>query len=146
MIPVTSITPLLTCFVRWAVMHDQVLAVALLGSYARDEARPDSDVDLIVITSDPGHFRHQTQWVNDIPWKQMGIEVSFWADEDYGALWSRRLVLSTGGEVEVGFAAPSWAAIDHIDAGTHQVVHGGIRILLDPSGLLTRLLHAVNHH
>jgi len=146
MIPATSITPLLTRFVRWAVMRDPVLAVALLGSYARDEARPDSDVDLIVITSDPGRFRHQTQWVDDLPWKQLGIEVSSWADEDYGALWSRRLILSTGREVEVGFAAPSWAAIDPIDAGTKEVVQGGMRILLDPSGLLNQLLHAVNHH
>jgi hypothetical protein len=127
-------------------MHDDVLAVALLGSYARDEARPDSDIDLIAITSDPGRFRHQGQWVNDLQWKQVGIQVSSWSDEDYGALWSRRLVLSTGLEVEVGFAALSWARIDPVDAGTREVVQGGMRILLDPSGLLDQLLHAVNQH
>jgi Nucleotidyltransferase domain len=123
-----------------------VLAVALLGSYARDQARPASDVDLIVIASDPKHFRHQTHWVYDLPWEQLGVQVFSWADEDYGAVCSRRFVLSTGLNVEVGFAAPSWAAIDPADAGTQGVVRGGMWILLDPSGLLNHLLRAVNDH
>jgi hypothetical protein len=146
MIPTTTITPLLTLFVRWAVANDGVLAVALAGSYARGEARPDSDVDLIVITTDPERFRRQTQWVEDVHWEHLGVRVSSWADEDYGALWSRRLILSSGLELEVGFTTPSWAAIDPIAAGTQQVVRGGMRILLDPAGLLNQLLQAVIYH
>lgn len=138
-----ALTRLLRLFVRWALTQDQVLAVALLGSYARGGARPDSDVDVFVLASDPGHFRQESGWVNDVPWEQVGVQVSSWADEDYGAAWSRRLILSSGLEVEAGFAAPSWAAVDPIDAGTRRVVHGGMRILLDPSGMLNHLLLAV---
>jgi hypothetical protein len=42
-------------------------------------------------------------------------------------------------EVELSFAAPSWAALDPIDAGTRAVVANGFQILLDKTGLLARL-------
>ena len=72
MIPASTIMPLLTFFVRWALTQEGVLAVALLGSYARDEARSDSDVDLLVLTSEPERFQSQTAWVDELPWEQGG--------------------------------------------------------------------------
>lgn len=38
---------------NWAASRDVVVAVALVGSYARGEARPDSDVDVVISTNDP---------------------------------------------------------------------------------------------
>ena len=54
------------------------------------------DVDLVVLTPNPARFRHQSQWVHNLSLEAIGMQVSSWADEDYGALWSRRLVLGTG--------------------------------------------------
>ena len=143
MSPAPSITPLLTRFVRWAAAQDDILAVALVGSYARGQARADSDVDLVALTSDPARYRRQAQWVADLRLEHVGLQVASSADEDYGPLWSRRLVLRSGLEVEVGFAAPRWAATEPLDAGTERVVRDGMRVLLDPSGILHQLERAV---
>jgi predicted nucleotidyltransferase len=139
-----TITPLLTAFVRWAAAQDAVVAVALVGSYARDQARPDSDVDLVVLTTDPARYRQSAEWVAALRLEQMGLRVASWSDEEHGVLWSRRLTLSSGLEVEVGFAPSQWAATDPLDAGTARVVRDGMRVLLDPTGLLHALQFAVH--
>ena len=36
-------------FCRWAAVQPYILAVALVGSYARNDATTDSDVDLIIL-------------------------------------------------------------------------------------------------
>lgn len=135
-----AIVALPRAFARWAVTQERVLAVGLAGSYARGNARPDSDVDLVVLVTDPASFRRETAWVREVVW---GADVASWADEDYGPLWSRRIVLSSGLEVEVGFSGPSWAHTEPVDAGTYRVVRDGFRIILDPLGILTRLVVAV---
>ena len=54
-------------------------------------------------------------------------------------LWLDR----NGGEIEFGFAPPTWADIHPVDTGTQQVIANGCRILHDPRGLLKRLCAAV---
>lgn len=135
-----GIVALLRAFARWAVTQERVLAVGLAGSYARGNARPDSDVDLVVLVTDPTTFRRETAWVREVGWD---ADVASWADEDYGPLWSRRIELASGLEIEVGFTASSWADTDPVDAGTYRVVRDGFRIILDPMGILTRLVVAV---
>lgn len=141
----TSITSLLMAVVRCAANQADVLAVALVGSYAREEARPDSDVDLVIITTAPDRFRQQTQWLQQIDWERIPARVLQWRDADYGAAWSRHIRLSTGPEVELSFGPPEWAASDPIDEGTRQVVMGSCWILFDPAGLLNRLMRALRN-
>ena len=43
-------------FTEWARLQPEILAVALVGSYARNEARADSDVDLILICTRPPKY------------------------------------------------------------------------------------------
>ena len=77
-------------------------------------ARPDSDIDLVLLTTDPHAFRADTAWLDAIDWTTVGARPAKWQDEDYGLLWSRRLWLDqSGGEVEFGFAPPSWADVTH---------------------------------
>ncbi len=145
MIPTSSITPLLALFVRWAATDERIVAVALVGSYARGQARPDSDVDLVALTSDPDSFRLETDWVGAIAWDKADLQVTGWEDKDYGLIWSRHIGLSNGLTVEVGFGPPEWAAIAPADEGTRRVVEDGYSILLDPSGLLNRLVRYVGY-
>jgi hypothetical protein len=98
----------------------------------------------MVLASDPGRFREQTQWVQEIPWDRAHLQVASWADEDYGAAWSRRVILSSGLEIEIGFSSSRWAATDPLDEGTKEVVQGGCRILFDPSGILHWLMRAAS--
>ncbi len=139
MVPTASIVPLLRSFVRWAAQQPQIIAVALVGSYAREAARADSDVDLVVLTTAPESFRQQTEWLEELDW-----QIARWNDEDYGLLWSRRLELDTGIEVEIGFTLPQWASTDPIDADSWQIVNDGCWILFDPGGLLHHLMQATN--
>jgi hypothetical protein len=78
--------------------------------------------------------------MQDIGWVQVQAHITRWRDVEYGLLWSRHIQLSTGLEVEFGFAPPQWAAIDPLDEGTQKVVQDGCWILLDPTGLLNKLL------
>jgi len=138
--PNALITSLLAIIVQWAVNSPHILATALVGSYAQGTARLDSDIDIMVITSNPEFFRQETQWIYEIGWDQLGLSIAGWKDAEYGLVRSRHVLLSNGLEVEFSFGLPQWAAIDPIDAGTKQVILDGCWILLDPTGLLNQLL------
>ena len=43
----------LTEVVAWASKQDSVIGVSLVGSYAHGQARPDSDVDLVILSNKP---------------------------------------------------------------------------------------------
>jgi uncharacterized protein len=126
----------------WARGRTDVVAVALVGSHARGAARPDSDVDFVVVTTEPEFYR-AAAWPAQIVWPSGGSVRPAWADAAYGALWARHLELTDGTRVEVGFAAPAWARVRPVDAGTAAVVRGGCEVLWDPSGLLATLRRAV---
>ncbi len=123
--------------VEWAVASPAIRAVALVGSYARGDAREDSDVDLVVLTIAPGEVLGSDGW-SDLFGPTQLVE-----RRDFGAVQERRLRLGSGLEVEMGIATPAWAAIEPLDEGTEQVASDGLIPLYDPDGLLTHLLAAV---
>jgi hypothetical protein len=125
---------------RWAAERGDICAVALVGSWARGAARPDSDIDLVLLTPDPLRFRRDYGWITEIDWVRIGASVAYWGDADYGPVWSRHLHLTDNTEIELGFSPPSWASVDPLDAGTRQVIRDGCRILYDPLGLLDQLV------
>jgi streptomycin adenylyltransferase len=127
----------------WASADPTIRAVALVGSWARRAARPDSDIDLMVLCQDPSHFRRQDTWLADMKWHDGGFEIARTMDEDYGAAWSKRLLLQPDAEVEITFAHVDWACIDPVDPGTREVVGGGCKALLDKDGDVGRLIEAL---
>jgi ribosomal protein S18 acetylase RimI-like enzyme len=127
----------------WAKVHEDIRGVALVGSHARGTARLGSDIDLVVLAVSPETFRADGSWIAAIDWPAAGVKVANWADEDYGAVWSRRVWLSSGTEIEISFAPVAWASIAPLDAGTRRVISDGCRILHDPAGSLGRLYEAV---
>jgi hypothetical protein len=135
---------IIQAIVDWAKVHRAIQAVAVVGSHARGTARADSDIDLVLLTSNPNGFRADTAWPDAIEWDAIGVRPMKWEDEDYGKLWSRRLWLEqNAGEVEVSFGLHSWADVDPLDPGTREVIADGCRILYDPNGLLRRLCAVV---
>ena len=117
-----------------------VVAVALVGSWARSGGRPDSDVDLVVLTTDPDALlaADATSWFS-----LFGVGARLVRAEDFGLLQERRLRRADGLEVEVGIGRPEWASVDAPDDGSAQVVRDGMRILFDPLGLLAAFATAV---
>ncbi len=124
----------------WVKTCPAIQAAALVGSQARGVARPDSDIDLVLLVTAPETFRLDAGWLHEIDWNLIGTRPARWVDEDYGALWSRRLWLEPGGdEIEFGFALPAWAEARPIDPGTRRVIADGCRSLHDPQGMLSGL-------
>jgi hypothetical protein len=122
---------------EWAADHPGIQAAALVGSWARGAARAESDIDLILIVSEPADFLRRDAWL-----RTFGV-VERVTDEDWGRVQSRRAFYRGGPEVEFGITTAEWADTDPVDAGTARVVHDGMRILADPDGLLADLLAAL---
>jgi hypothetical protein len=130
---------IIATIVGWAKEQPTVQAVALVGSHARGTARADSDIDIVVLTTNPQAFRAETAWL-----KAISTRISKWQDEDYRGLWSRRLWLEeNSAEIELGFTSLSWADVNPLTPGTRAVIADGCRILHDPIKLLDRLCTAV---
>jgi predicted nucleotidyltransferase len=129
--------------VHWAKSCGDIHSVALVGSYARGDARADSDIDFVVLAETPEKFRADASWPESIDWKAIGMHIRSWQDENYGVVWSRRIYLEPHLEVEISFAPLFWASVNPLDPGTRRVVADGCRILHDPDGLLDRLCASV---
>lgn len=128
--------------VDWAKSKEDIRGVALVGSHARDQARWDSDIDLVFLTEHADDFR-SAAWLATIDWSRAGVHPTRWVDEEYGVVWCRRIWLKPDFELELGFAPLSWAEVSSVDEGTKRVVSDGCRVLYDPDGLLKRLTLAV---
>ncbi|MFD7135626.1 nucleotidyltransferase domain-containing protein [Streptomyces sp. NPDC059894] len=120
----------------WALGRSDVVGVLLVGSWARGAARPDSDVDLVVLTTRAAGYPDDDAWLRELALGEV-VRVEAW-----GPVTEWRQVTASGLEVEVNIGSPDWARTDPVDAGTRRVVRDGARVLLDPAGMLGRLLRA----
>jgi predicted nucleotidyltransferase len=50
-------------FRAWVLGRDDIVGIALMGSWARRGARPDSDVDLVLVVSDPARSIGDLSWI-----------------------------------------------------------------------------------
>ena len=86
-------------FAVWAQSQPDLLAVALVGSHARGQARPDSDVDLVLICS------RAADYLADLSWTLQFGAVREHQVEDYGKVMSIRAWYENGLEVEYGITS-----------------------------------------
>lgn len=121
----------LNAFVDWASARPDVQAIALVGSYARDAAKDDSDVDFVILTEQPQAY------LEDIGWAERFGRIENHQTEDYGKLISLRVWYQNGMEVEYGLTISDWAAAP-LDAGTREVMRGGILVLFERGNLLSQ--------
>jgi predicted nucleotidyltransferase len=119
-------------FSRWAASQPDILAVALVGSYARNEATGASDVDLVIIAREPKTYLQDTRWA------QYFGTINRQRIENYGKLTSLRVWYSDSQEVEYGFTDETWSALP-LDEGTKKVISDGMQILSERGSILSRL-------
>lgn len=117
-------TRALAALTRWAELDSRLLAVALVGSHARGTARPDSDVDVLLLTASPDAFFADTSWLTHFG------AVARSSEERWGRVRTLRVWLGDGTELELNFATPDWAA-PPLDPGTRRVLAGGFRLVFD---------------
>lgn len=124
-----NVSAFLEMFSRWAGGQPDVKGIALVGSYARDAATVDSDVDLLILTTDAASY------IDDRSWLSLFGEVTECRVEDWGKVTSLRTFYQDGLEVEYGFTTPDWAFVP-MDAASLRVVLDGMKVLFDPEGIL----------
>jgi predicted nucleotidyltransferase len=134
--PESYILEFLNSVIVWATNQPGISGVALVGSHARGEAGPDSDIDLVLLCTDPQMFLSDTSWVQGFG------EVDTHQTEDWGMVTSLRVHYQNELEVEFGMTTPQWASLP-VDPGTRSVVLNGMKILTDPTGSLDKLQEAV---
>ena len=118
---------------RWAAAQPDILALALVGSYARNAAKETSDVDLVLISMQPDYYLNSRDWL-----QQFGA-VEKQQVEDYGLVTSLRVWYSNGLEIEYGLTDERWAA-EPLDEGSRQIIADGIRILFEREAIVSRHL------
>jgi predicted nucleotidyltransferase len=133
-----SVRTFLGRVIKWAQTQKGLKAAALAGSFARQEARPDSDVDLILLAEKPAIYVDETDWVGAFG------KVDQLLLEDWGKVTSVRVFYQNGLEVEFGIAPDDWGA-DLDDAGDSKVIEDGILILWEKGNILsTRVAARIN--
>lgn len=123
---------------EWAEQNPTVKAVAIVGSFASGLARADSDLDLLILTSDPSALLNNRTWA--------GVafgQVDFVVAREWGAITEARFRRPGGLEIDVGIGRPHWAMTDPLDEGTAMVVADGCRPIHDPQRMLAILVDAV---
>jgi uncharacterized protein len=133
----SELQPLLDRVVSWAESVPEVRAIALVGSWARGEARANSDVDLIVLALSPEGL------VSDTSWTACVGPPTLVTVEEWGAIRSVRVRYANGQEVEFGIGSVAWAQTSPVDPGTRRVVSPGFLPLHDPQQLLAKLEESV---
>ncbi|MEV1069092.1 nucleotidyltransferase domain-containing protein [Streptomyces sp. NPDC050263] len=121
---------------RWSANRSDVVGLLLVGSCARGAARPDSDVDLVLLSTAADRYAGDEAWTGEMSLGEV-LRVQAW-----GPVTEWRYATASGLEVEVGVGSPRWARTDPVDAGTRRVVTDGARPLYDPAGILGALMRA----
>ncbi|MFE7813219.1 nucleotidyltransferase domain-containing protein [Streptomyces sp. NPDC057433] len=121
---------------RWARGREDIVGLLLVGSCARNAARPDSDIDVVLLSTDESRYLLEDGWAVELG---LGKPIR---TQSWGPITERRCSTASGLEVELGIGSPAWAKTDPVEHGTHRVVTDGARVLHDPAGVLAGLLAA----
>jgi hypothetical protein len=116
-----------------AQTEPSVHAIALVGFCARGTPGPDSDVDLVILSTEPDDLCRRGDWFTHFG------SVTLVGQRQFGEVTERRLRRGDGVDIEIGLAPLSWAETDPVDAGTARVVREGFAIVFDPHGTLAGL-------
>jgi predicted nucleotidyltransferase len=129
--------------IKWTSNKKNFLALALVGSYAKENFNANSDIDLMFLTPDYLSFKKNKQWLDEIDWKSIDLSIESWHDATYGVVWSRHVYFKDTPKIEFSFGLPSWASINPVDRGTYRVINNGCRILYDPQYILQALVENI---
>ena len=131
-----AVRTLLAALHEWARGRADAVAVGVVGSWARGDARMDSDVDVVLLTEERAPYLENDAWVREVG------GVKFVRTRPWGTVTERRFALPSGLEVELGVAPPSWAVTDPVDEGMRRIVADGVSVLYTPKKILASLLDA----
>jgi predicted nucleotidyltransferase len=131
----------LIAVIQWLVTgRDDLRGMAVCGSWARGNPRPDSDLDLLIIAQGPELLRRRRKWIRELKFSDAGFRYIGHKTAKYGAVWSAHIELEPEAKLELTFAKESWASVNPIDQDTRDVATE--KVLIDKDGALQRLRNA----
>jgi len=128
-----NVRAFLQSVVEWAKNEPGLMALALVGSHARGEASPESDVDLILLLRNPMEYLEDRDWISGFGDPRQIVQ------EDWGKVTSLRVLYADGLEVEYGLANLEWGS-DPSDEGDASVIQNGLIVLYEKDGHLSNKL------
>ncbi|WP_129724986.1 nucleotidyltransferase domain-containing protein [Xylanivirga thermophila] len=124
---------------KWAINEPFAEAIILVGSYARGTQKADSDIDLVILTSNKQHYIDNTQIFS-----AFGL-INRSDIEFYGECTSIRIWYKSGLEVEFGMVPLSWIDLP-LDFETERVLSYGYKILVDKKRIFTPITSIIPEH
>lgn len=128
---------LLERFVAWAETCLDIRGAIVVGSQARTDHPADewSDVDIVVITTDPKHYLSTTDWLENIgkPW------ITFLEGTAVGNELERRVLFEGGFDVDFVFLSKEGIQQAIQDSQILGVFRDGMRVVLDKDRELAQL-------
>jgi predicted nucleotidyltransferase len=134
---------IISAVAAWALTHEDIRAMALVGSCARGNPHLGSDVDLLLLSDRADEYRRRQKWLTQIDFEDVGYRVLSTENASYVVVWSRHVALVPAATVELTFASCSWARMDPVDVGTRSVVRDAFRVIFDKDRILAALVEAV---
>ena len=138
--PQDAYDALIARLVCWAEAEDNVRGAALIGSRARTDHPADawSDLDVILLARDPQPLWTETDWLHQLgePW------LMFREPRAVGAGHERRVLYAGGLDVDLipeGVAELEQALRMGLPSHVVDIIHQGMRVLVDKDGLWARV-------
>ena len=123
----------LDALVRWAERQQDIHALLLIGSRAREDMPADdwSDVDVAVVVDEPDRYLRDERWV-----EAFGRPlVTVLEPTAVGGGLERRVLYEDGLDVDFAVVTPEWLRVAAADPAAAAVIDRGHRVLLDKLGL-----------
>lgn len=124
---------------KWGINEPLVEAIILVGSYARGTQKADSDIDLVILTSNKQHYIDNPQIFS-----AFGL-IDRSNIEFYGECTSIRIWYKNGLEVEFGMVPLKWIDLP-LDFGTEQALSDGYKILVDKKRMFLPIVSIIPEH
>jgi len=140
---IAHVNALTAAVANWAIERNDIRAMAMLGSWVRGNPRPDSDLDLLLLSELAPDYQRCNTWLTAIDFQNAGFRLHSNESAVYGVVWSQHVHLLPAADLELTFAQCLWAHTDPVDAGSRVVVEDAFRIIFDRDGILAKLVDAV---
>jgi hypothetical protein len=132
------------CLIAFAARSEGLRAMAVCGSWARGSARPDSDLDVLMLAREPQRWIAAPHpWLTHMGLTEAGFTMARVRIARYGVVTSLHCELRPTALLELSVAPEDWANVNPIDPGTRRVVSDGFRVLVDKDGALRALVAAI---
>ena len=114
-----------------AEKNEDLLAILLVGSYARNKQHDKSDIDIMIITTD------ETRYFSDYKWINVIAEASAVEKENWGIVNTLRF-FSGNTEIELNISSTEWITLP-LDPETERVLRDGYKIIFERNDSLHRI-------